>query len=617
MKKTSKSVSGSKQPMEATMVNLFVSNGSRTSVINVKNFNTRNVYKALRDEKFLPSESVGKTTSEMSEDGKALVVSFKAISVEVEVIEADIVSDNEVFLTATPEQQAAASGNSYGLSTNFGLVSKGELYFMEFDEDSKKSKMVGAECHTGAFLAQQTKREAKRAAQIAKSKEIHNLEVIKTLKKLKIDVKGMDKELLALIAEQALDLETAGNAYLHNDGQDEVKVQVQRFNPESGRWYNAKTRDGRSMSVFFPVESIFEYDVDGRIVGMKTMDHGQTAVAHTIEEDFGTVCVHNYHYVDKATNELVFKSIEQRFIVTGKSINSDAVINGEQLDTTEANTNWGVSRKKKVLYKRFRFNGYKNLTDIGEGFYLMPSEQELTGADLQSEEYSEGIVLGTSVGTATMSLDEQAKAHIKSEKQEAAHLNQISKDESRKANTKVKTPAELAKDLKATELYSWVMDRKEDTFKALKNAALQARLNLELTGMKDHAPEILEILKLIATETGSGFAKPSWIVVNAFAKRPAKDENKASEADFRANVKSHILSNIDAINNGSLTVAELHDEVIAEIYEVCKKGIKSGVCIKDTATAIQMRDIAQKINPVALPMSKGPRNSSVRDIKVS
>lgn len=626
---------------ELTMVKLLVSNGSRSSVIFLKALTTRSLYKALRDEKFLPVESTGKTSSESIEDGKALVVSFENITIDCEVV-FDTVESEEVFLVASPEAQAAASGNSYGLSTNFGLVSKGELYFMEFNEEVGSTVMVGAEVHTAAFLAQINKREVKRAAKIAKSKEIHNLEVIKTLKKLQVNVESMDKELLGLIAEQALDLETAGNAYLQNDSQDDIKVQVQRLNPTSGRWYNAKAPNGKPMVAFLSAEFLFEYDINGNAIGLKTMDHGQTAIAYTMEKDFDATSVHNYHYVDKQTNELVFRSIEQRFIISGKAINSDVSIDGSLLVATEPSLNWTVVQAQRScvssvssitteeiksakfvkfqnnkVVKQFQFFGYDNLVDIGEGFYLMPSVDETYGADIEAAEYSEGIVLGKSVATATMSLDEHARFHINTQREEKATLSKISVDESRRANTKVKTAKELSKELKQTELYSWVLDRKQKTFDALKSASLQAELNMDLTAMKDQASEILEILKVITAETGIGFARPSWVVVNALAKKPAKDEKKASEADFRASVKSHILSNIDAINNGSLAINELHDEVIAEIYDVCKAGFKAGVSIKNKATAIQMREIAQKVKPVALPVSKGPEHSSVRNVKVS
>lgn len=611
--KNSTTVSNNK--LEATMVKVFASNGSRTSVIFIKSFNTHALYKALRDEKFLPSESVGKTSSVSIEEGKALTITFKDISVDVEVV-FDVSATEEVFLTATAEQQASASGESYGLSTNFGLVAKGELYFVEFDGESKKAKMVGAEAHTGAYLAQLNKREQKRAARLAKSKDLHNLEVIKTLKKLDLDVASMDKELLALIAEQALDLETSPNAYLHNDGQDEVKVKVQRFNPESGRWYNAKTKDKRPMVTSFPVESVFEFDVDGRIVGMKINDFGQTAIAHSIEEDFNTTCVHNYHYIDKATNELVFKSIEQRFLISGKAVNSDAVIDGENLKVSEGSSQWTVNKEGEVV-KQFQFFGYDDLVDVGEGFYLAPSEDELTGVDIENQEYSDGIVLGNSVCTASMSLNDQARSHIRSTKQEESELNLISKRESRGSNTRAGYKASVVKGIKESELYTWVLDRKEKTYKALKNAKLQAELNEEFNAMKDQAEDILECLKVILAESGSGYARPSWVVVNALASKPKKDEKKASEEDFRSQVKKHILENIDAINNGSLDIAELHDEVVSEIYDVCKAGLKSGVSIKDKAVALKMRDIAQKVKPVALPTKGSPRNSDVRDVKVS
>jgi hypothetical protein len=604
---------------EATMVKILVND---SMVFVLEKFNSRVLYKFLRDTGFLPAESVGKTSSEATEDGKGLLVSFKDIEVTVDVEFDYVVEAEETFAVADPAKKAAASVSSYGLSTNFGILAKKEIFFMEKDEETGKSKMSGAEVHTGEYLSQLDKKEKKRAAQLAKSKEFYNLAIVSELKKLDVDVASLDKEVLALIAEQTLDLEKAPNAYLYNDSQDLVKVQVQRYNEKTGRWYNAKNRNGSPMVEFFPAEDLFEYDQDGRIVGMKMTEFGQTALANTVENDYDLICVHNYQYIDKETNELVFKSIDQRFIVSGYVVNSSAVIDGHQLEATMGISNWAMNitkSKGKIIHqevvKSFQFFGHDNLVDIGEGFYLMPSVDEVTGVDMQEAEFSDGIQTGTSVGTSAMATNQQAKDHIKAKREEEAELKKVALQARRNAQSKVDSKEYKLGLIRSSGLYQWALENQQLTFDARKNAKLQNDLNTKFQEMKDQCDDLLEVLALLKLETGRGFAHPSWIVINSLAKKPKRDSDKKANEVFASKVKKHIVENIAAINAGDLKVKGMDPELAAEIVAVCRAS-KGALTIKHKPTFFALADLAQTVRPVAQSVAK-PRNGKVVEVDVA
>lgn len=603
----------SNNAQEATMVKLTITTASVLKVLFVEKLNSRVLYKALRDEKVLPAESVGKTSSETSEDGKSIVVSFKDISVEVDV-DFDVTStEEESYLVASPEAQAAASGSNYGVTTSFGLVTNKEIFYTEVDEETGKASMSGIETHTAEYLALLNKKEQKRAAQLAKSKEFYNLNTVAQLKKGKVDVEGMDPELLALIAEQVLDLESAPNAPLHNDGQDLVKVQVQRYNPETGRWYNAKNRDGSLMVEFYSAEDLFEYDENGFVIGMRTEAHGQTTIANSLEFCHNLTAVHNYQYIDKDTKELVFKSIDQRFILSGKSVNSNVSIEGTALEATLAPSNWTVTKDGEIV-EEFQFFGYDNLVDIGEGFFLMPSVDERYAADMEEREYQDGIVTGKSVATVGMSVNAQAKEHIKSQKKEEAELKKVAAKARRVAQTQKDNKNSKRDVIKASGLYQWALEHVELTHDARKSAKLQNELNAKFVEMKDEANDLLEVLAVLKDETGKGFAYPSWQVINSLAKKPKKDSNDA----FLAKVKEDIRTNIEAINDGSLDVKGMDVELLEEIIKVCRESMKAGVNLKLNKTAYgKVMGAIEAGKGLARTNSKGPKNGSVKELDVA
>lgn len=638
MKKSSNKVSNvSLTSKEAAMVKLTISTATNLSVFYVEKFNTRSLYKLLRDEKFLPKESVSKTSSETSEEGKSVVVSFKDTQVLVDV-DFDVETKEEEMAIASKQKQASIPTCNYGVVTNFGLIAKQEAYFMEYDDESGRHSMVGAEVHTAEYISQLDKKAAKRARQLAKSKELYKLNVVKELKEINVDVKDLDPELVALIAEQALDLESSPNAFLQNDEQDLVKVVCQRYNPKTDRWYNAKNRNGAPMVEFFPAELLFDYSEEGKIVGMKTMDHGQTAIAHLLESEYDLTAVHNYHYIDKKTNELVFKSIEQRFILSGKVINSDVTIDGDQLVATLPVSNWTVQEIKRArlapikpvsvellmnsdfmmfrthnIIPNFQFFGFDNLHDIGEGFYLMPSSDETTVADLDEALYQEEIMYGRSVGTKDMSVKDQAKFHIKATKQEDEKLEKIGTQARRIAQTKISSKEAAKEEILKSGLYQWALEHQELTFEARKNAKIQQELNAKFETMASEANDLLEVLAVLKAETGKGFAHPSWTVINAIAKKPKQDSEKA----FAAQVEDHIRQNIDMINKGELDIKHIDNELLAEIYAACLKYGKKAKCwINNPEVAVKMRDRVQAFKPVA-EKSPRPANGSVKTVDVA
>jgi hypothetical protein len=612
MKKSSNNVSNVPTTMEATMIKLTVSGPNSLSVFFVEKFNTRSLYKLLRDEKFLPKESTGKTSSETSEEGGSMIVSFKDLKILVDV-DFDIQTEEEEMATVSKEKQASIPTCNYGLVSNFGLVTKQEACFMDYDDESGRYEMVGAEVHTAEYISQLDKKAAKRARKLAKSEELYKLNVVKELKAINVNVDDLDSELVALIAEQALDLESAPNAFFKNDEQDMVKVVCQRYNPETDRWYNAKNKAGLPMTEFFPAENIFEYNEDGRIVGMKITEHGQTAIAHALESQYDLTCVKNYHYIDKDTNELVFKSIEQRFILSGKVINSDATIDGVQLEATLPISNWSVEGKDKQIVSKFQFFGFDNLHDIGEGFYLMPSSDENSVADLDEAAYQEEIMYGRSVGTKAMSVNDQAKHHIKSQKQEEENLGKIATQARRIAKTKISSKEAAKEEILKSGLYQWALENQERTFEARKNAKLQQELNAEFQAMASESVDLLEVLAVLKAETGKGFAHPSWTVINALAKKPKQDSEKA----FAAQVEEHIRQNIDMINAGDLDIKHIDNELLAEIYAACLKYGKKAKCwINNPEVAVKMRDRVQAFKPVAQKV-KSVTNGSVKTVDVA
>lgn len=617
---------------ESNMTNLLISVSGRSTIITLAKVNSRNLYKALRDEKFLPAESVSKTSSETSEDGKAIVVSYKNIEIEVQLLEESVEAE-ETFLEATPEQQAKIPGRNFGVTSSFGIVSKGEIFFMEYDEEGDKSKMVGAETHTASYLAQLEKREKRRAYLFAKSQELFKTTVVKDLKKLNIDVESLDQELINLIAEQALDLEAAPNAPLKKDDQEVIKVQIQRLNEESGRWYNAKNRDGSLMVDYFPAEAIFDINENGHITGIRMTDFGQTLLAHTIEEDFGITCVHAYNYTDRMTGEVVSKVVQQRFMVSGMIINSNAVINEEQLPVTEANTAWKVFPKislapisfdvaslADVTFRRstfyrvipsFEFNGYNEIVDIGEGFYLVPSAADVTGADNEETQYQNGIITGRAVATSTMALNNEAKIHVKANRDEEAELNKVATQARRQAQTKKDLKTEKAKNVKESDLYKWAVEIQESTFKARKDASLQVELNEKFKAMADQADDLIEVLEVLKEETGQGFAYPSFQLISSLSKKPKNDSNKA----FRETVEQHIIENIEFINKGEFNYEGTGVEVLKEILVTCRraKAAKADLYIKNAKNYFKLENMVNEALGIKKSVAK-VSNGKVRKV---
>ena len=600
--KTNKTVSAiNNNNKEVSMVNLLISVSGRSTIITLAKLNSRNLYKALRDEKFLPSESVGKTSSEVAEDGKAIVVSYKDIEVEVQVLE-DSVKATETFLEATPEQRAKASGQNFGVTSSFGIVAKGEIFFMEYDKEEDKSKMVGADVHTSAYLAQLEKRTAKRAEAIAKNKEFYNKEIIKDFKKAGVDVAQLEGELLQLVAESVLDLEETGRPSFtkENDEVPTVKVKVQRKSEKTGNWYNAK-EFGAAIEFNLFAEEIFDLDDEGNIIDVKYTEYGQTVLSNILEQKHDLTCVHSYNFYDKELKKFVFKVIDQRFVVSGKVINSKGRIGKEEIVATQDAFRYGIDEYGNIV-ESFQAFGFDNLLDIGEGFFLMPNSEEMYGADIEEKEYNEGIMYGTSKATVGMSVNHMAKEHIAKENKEAEVLEKVIKQARRLSNGYKNTKEALFEEVKNSSLYHWALEMEELTFKARKDAKLQNELNAKFEAMADEADDLLKVLEVLKAETGKGFAYPSYQVIKSLSRQPKVDSTEA----FKKTVEQHIIENIELINKNEFDFEGAGTELIKEILETCRKAkdLKLDLTIKKKSIYFKMVDMVKPKKDVKAPATK-------------
>lgn len=594
--------------MEAnSMIKLTIISATSESFFYINKLTTRSLYKLLRENKFLPAESSGKTSCDVSEDGTLMAVSYKDIMLAVEVeFNATQEQEEEVYLVADPAKKAAAfSLSNYGLTSNFGIIASKEIFFMEYDEKEERMKRVGADIHTTDYLAQLDTREKRAAAKLARSKKFHDFAI---LKNHGINPENLNPELAELIAAQWLDRKAAPNSPLQNDEKEMVKVQVQRYNPESGHWYNAKTKVGLPMVEYFEAEEIFEFDNEGKISGVKMATNGQTAIAHVLENEYDLICVHNIQYIDKTTSELVFKAIDQRFIISGKCVNSSAYINGQNLIATQGHYNFTVNKSGEVV-PQFQYFGYESLVDIGEGFFLMPAVEEESKASMDEKAYQEGIMYGTSKSTLAMDVESMAKEHIAAHKKEEEILKKIEEQTRYKAESERDSKADRRKEILASSLYHWAAVMEEDTHNARKNTKLQLELNEKFTAIKDQADELLEVLTVLKEETGKGFAYPSWKFIDLLAKQP---KAKSSQA-FADKVKKDVRDAIKAINDGE-EFSQMHPNLVKEVIKTCQEARRLGLNlqINNKKVYFELLDIAS----IAQPSAK-PRNGAVKNIDVA
>lgn len=569
------------------------------------------------------------------------------------VLELKIWSDAQLAVVADINEgpRYTMKSNNSDLTTSFDVLTSSEQFFSDFSSENKwgEEEEFGAEAHTEEFLASLAETQKKEVA-------IKSMVILKTES---ANVKGLDAEVVNLYAEQKVCVEDAPNAFSNKENEETVVLTLKRLT-KNGYWKTVVKDSDESMVEFqLAVNAHDIFDVNDNHVTIKK--YGNKTAIEMIMAKYDLDDEYLYSYVDRQSGEMVFKQQRQVLQAKGNFFKAGMVVEGIRLESTVAphyntvtflrdkavaeadvveqrprlviNANGTssikmmdvvviakgdnyIAKSEPEVEGKLGYYGWDNIVEVASNLVLIPSSVDESNGDAADSEFNEGIMYGTSEATQAMMSDDLTDAAILEMKKEESRSNREAKRVRRKmlTNKEVKNSKDLA--ILNSAIGEVVKELSDLSYKAVKSRKAVLECHKILAAQSD-----LEVLKDACEAHKRMFGKclesDMWKTLNSMI-----DIQKNKK--FAESVESYILENIANINNGSLDIADIDDEMLVEIRLASMKHGWDKQAKKPTAAWIQdptksnaIKARFDSIKGLVGAAPAKPKNSSVRKVKVS
>lgn len=401
-----------------------------------------------------------------------------------------------------------------------------------------------------------------------------------------VDIKSMDDEMIQLLAAQNLDLAQASNSFLKSDNRN-VYVTVQRLS-SGGNWYNVKDSKGK-VTFCFDVEAIFDLDESGNIESFKQDEFGENTLIKGMKQ-LGYLTHHMISYVNKETQDLVVKFLDQRFLISSVLFTNGLVLEGIRVSSSVAAFNHVVrsfelvvnnmeidlgcfpkvpffyKAQSEIVVPRYVSHAYDSIVDFGNGIALLPSDLDVSNADLEDQQFDEGIITGSGVSTKSMMTNDMQKQDLAANRQEEANLKKVAKQTKiRDAFKKEVIKLNYNKTLNS-EVGDLVHELVVDSHSKDKEVLASVINRLEMN--KDRLLEIKKAATAYRALNGKGLEYKVWTILVKMLDTDVRKE-------IAAKVDMAIVENISKLNKGVSTLSNFSDAQVVEMYITALKYRKS------------------------------------------
>jgi len=479
---------------------------------------------------------------------------------------------------------------------SFGMESA-ENYSFSINEDGDIESIQGYQVDTLAFLENQTEIHTEITEDMDDEEVAKELKRVEKLKKeirikaraalVACDIRVEDENLVETVASQTLDARKDPSDWTKPMNESEyVYVSIQRKRSTSKLWKDAY-KDGVKLTERFPLDMIFNIDEEGNNEGLKTDDYGIPHIEHILA---------SYGFVGYDNGEW-----SQRFMLRSPSFKEGTMVGTTRLHGVVAPSDWAVSRKKKVVYKKRVYFTKDTEVELSDYVVLQPSDADFSQADLDEQEFNDGILTGRNVATKAMANNDITKAEVKARKQEEKNLEH----EAFKAKLSAAYKQESMR-----ENYKEILASKSGQL-AKELIAMSNSGDAGVASVMKHLPEIEDKVALKRACTAHLIVNGKKLHKAAYAHLISLIEKEELKSVAQS-VDSKVVKAIMQLNKGQLFTDKISDDMVVAMVNAARDNGKH-LRIKvdfDKLSARYFQITGKKYSEVK------PTHGKVRNVKV-